>query len=204
MWLSLIFCLAPLLSRAHPNICKLYFFNIISSNQGSDCFNSTVLKQWAKFNHSTEASKAYPIYSGVTEPFLTHTREIKANLTHAQTVKCIETFSFFPASSSSHWWKTGQCKSMLGSTKLHLTTGSALGDMRRDHDWAAAKRELVTLLNYCRNGAKHQKSFHLHNQNVMKWFTVLLKVGGWIALEIHWSIIQIWKNMRSFSLKTWI
>lgn len=116
MWLSLIFCLAPLLSRAHPNICKLYFFNIISSNQGSDCFNSTVLKQWAKFNHSTEASKAYPIYSGVTEPFLTHTREIKANLTHAQTVKCIETFSFFPASSSSHWWKTSLCWGAQSST----------------------------------------------------------------------------------------
>lgn len=32
-WLSLIFCLVTLLSRAHPNICKLIFFNIIPCSQ---------------------------------------------------------------------------------------------------------------------------------------------------------------------------
>ncbi|RMB94428.1 hypothetical protein DUI87_29239 [Hirundo rustica rustica] len=48
------------------------------------CFNSTVVKQWAKSSHSMEASKAYPIYKDVTEPLLTHTGVITANLTHIQ------------------------------------------------------------------------------------------------------------------------
>lgn len=71
-----------------------------------DCFNNTVVKQWAKFSHPTEANRTYPIYTVVTEPFLTHAREIKQNL--ALSPKGNRSWDIFsPVNSSSRWWRIG-------------------------------------------------------------------------------------------------
>lgn len=203
-WLSLISCLVTLLSRAHPNICKLYFFNIIPCSQKIDCFNSTVVKQWAKFSHSTDASKVYPIYSNVTEPFLTHTREIKANLTHFQVVKCIGTFSSLQVHyltggkqlSASPCWGAQSCTSQQGLI-WGIGEETRTGLQLKVSLWFA-------LLICCGTGTKHQKNFPLAQLECDTVICCSGESGGWTALGLHWSMIQIWKNLKSFTLKSWI
>lgn len=84
----------------------LISFYVIPCNQKIDCFNNTVVKQWAKFSHPTEAYRVYPIYAVITGPFLTHTREIKQNLAHSPKGKMFWDI-FCPANSSSPWWRIG-------------------------------------------------------------------------------------------------
>jgi len=83
------------------------FLYIIPCSQEIEYFNNTVVKRWAKFSHATEADRAYPIYTVVTEPFLTHTREIKKNLAHSPKGKMFWDI-FCPTNSLSHWWRIGE------------------------------------------------------------------------------------------------